>query len=272
MANTENAPEMGVDASPARTRLSDEERKRRAYEADRRRRERERAAKRGEHGPALIRPAAAKTEEERQSRLRAKSKRTRERHAEKIKARKKTSYKASPAATIERSRAWYAANKERAAIRSKERYNAEENTAIGRLWRARNAERVRQYRASRIDHAREYANKRRKTNLLYRITCILRSRLNCAMRRCGAEKSDSTMRLVGCSATHLKQWIEVQFQPGMSWGNQGLGWHVDHRRPLFTFNLLNHEQQKIAFHYTNLRPLWAEDNMARSRINWRESA
>jgi hypothetical protein len=47
----------------------------------------------------------------------------------------------------------------------------------------------------------------------------------------------------------------------MSWENYGRkGWHIDHIRPLSSFDLTDAEQRRIAFHHTNLQPLWASDN------------
>ena len=56
----------------------------------------------------------------------------------------------------------------------------------------------------------------------------------------------------------------------MSWDNYGThGWHIDHIRPCASFDLSDEEQQKICFHYTNLQPLWAEDNLKKSK-KWEE--
>ncbi len=45
----------------------------------------------------------------------------------------------------------------------------------------------------------------------------------------------------------------------MSWSNYGT-WHLDHIVPCVAFDLSQLEEQKKAFHYSNLQPLWAIDN------------
>lgn len=68
--------------------------------------------------------------------------------------------------------------------------------------------------------------------------------------------------LIGCTVEELKRHIESQFEPGMTWENWGYrGWHIDHRTPLASFDLSKSEQVKAAFHFTNLQPLWAGQNL-----------
>lgn len=69
---------------------------------------------------------------------------------------------------------------------------------------------------------------------------------------------------IGCTVAEFKLHIENQFEFGMSWDNYGhRGWHIDHKRPLASFNLEDKAQALKATHYTNLRPLWALDNIAK---------
>ena len=49
----------------------------------------------------------------------------------------------------------------------------------------------------------------------------------------------------------------------MSWDNYG-EWHIDHVIPLSLWDLSKKEDQEMATHYSNLQPLWAKDNIAKS--------
>lgn len=68
--------------------------------------------------------------------------------------------------------------------------------------------------------------------------------------------------LCGISLQGLRNHIEGLFKPGMSWENYGFyGWHIDHVRPCASFEI---HQKKECFHFTNLQPLWAEENLSKS--------
>lgn len=65
---------------------------------------------------------------------------------------------------------------------------------------------------------------------------------------------------LGCTPAQLRAHLERQFLRGMSWANRA-EWHIDHIRPLASFDLTDPDQIKIACHFTNLRPIWAKDNL-----------
>jgi len=95
---------------------------------------------------------------------------------------------------------------------------------------------------------------------LFRLRSVLRARLHGAVS--GEQKTGSAVRDLGCSVLELKAHLEARFRPGMSWENWSKeGWHIDHIQPLASFDLTDREQFLKACHYTNLQPLWAEENL-----------
>lgn len=78
------------------------------------------------------------------------------------------------------------------------------------------------------------------------------------------EKEGTVGELLGCPVVWLEAWLESLFKPGMSWENYGPVWHIDHIKPCAAFNLTDPEQQRICFHWTNLQPLFALDNLRKS--------
>lgn len=106
-------------------------------------------------------------------------------------------------------------------------------------------------------------NRRMANDPIFRLLKNMRRRLGHAVKAAGAKKSCGTMELCGCDGKFLAKHLECLFQPGMTWENYGK-WHVDHIRPCSAFDLSIPEQQKECFHYTNLQPLWASDNLKKS--------
>ena len=83
-------------------------------------------------------------------------------------------------------------------------------------------------------------------------------------------KPTKTTDLIGCSISFLMKHLEDLFVDGMTWENYGLyGWHVDHIVPISSFDLTCEKQQKECFHYTNMQPLWAFDNLSKgASLTW----
>lgn len=113
-----------------------------------------------------------------------------------------------------------------------------------------------------IKRTSNYQVARCKVDPLFKLERNLRARLYHALKNQKADKKYRTKQLTGCELPFLKEYFESKFTEGMSWENHG-EWHVDHIRPCCSFNLTNEEEQKACFHYTNLQPLWAKDNLSK---------
>jgi len=75
------------------------------------------------------------------------------------------------------------------------------------------------------------------------------------------------MKLLNCSIGKLKRYLAKKFYLRvdglkMTLKNYGL-WHIDHIIPCASFDLSKPSEQKKCFHYTNLQPLWAKDNLSK---------
>ena len=143
----------------------------------------------------------------------------------------------------EKSRIYQRKNYKRLAIKKRE-------------WASRNRQSLREKHKIR-------QRKHRKNNLSVRLLENARSRVYAALK--GKVKSAKTMELIGCTIEYLKTYLESQFVKGMKWDNYGrYGWHIDHIIPCAVFDMSNHKEQKECFHFSNLQPLWAEDNLRKS--------
>lgn len=109
-----------------------------------------------------------------------------------------------------------------------------------------------------------YHKNRKNQKIKRRISGNLRSRLRYAIKYNNNVKSESTLKLIGCSIDFLMGWLEKSFTDGMTWANYGK-WHIDHIIPCVSFDLAQKENQEKCFHYTNLQPLWASDNFKKGK-------
>jgi hypothetical protein len=102
------------------------------------------------------------------------------------------------------------------------------------------------------------ANKRRKTDPLFKLIENYRHRVWQSYKGLGFIKNETTLNILGCSIEEFILYIEKKFIKGMTRENYGK-WHIDHIIPLSSAKT-EKEIRKLC-HYTNCQPLWAIDNM-----------
>lgn len=105
------------------------------------------------------------------------------------------------------------------------------------------------------------AKHRYHTDPQYMLRVRLRRRIRKMIGDGKAYKSSQS--IIGCDWATFKAHMEGQFLRGMTWRNYGK-WHIDHIVPCSTFDLTKPDQVERCFHYSNLRPLWAKDNLTKS--------
>lgn len=126
------------------------------------------------------------------------------------------------------------------------------------------AEKARIYTQKNWDKIKErqrlYNNERRKKDPLFKLKCNLACRMTAAIRNRNLIKNTGTKKMLGCDLKTVMSHLEKQFEKGMSWDNHGT-WHIDHIIPCASAK--TEEELIKLFHYTNLQPLWAFDNISK---------
>ena len=102
-----------------------------------------------------------------------------------------------------------------------------------------------------------YMRTRRQNDTEFKIYSNIQSRIYSALKThiIDNKKKESTLNIIGCSIEFYKNWLEFQFNQNMNWSNHGEYWHIDHVKPCASFNLLEENQIKECFNWTNVRPI-----------------
>ena len=138
--------------------------------------------------------------------------------------------------------------------------NAELNKIKSQEYKIKNPEHFKNWVNKNQEHRKRYI-KNYNLKSINRFKNSIRSRVNEIMNR--KYNNPKTTDLLGCDYNFLITYIENKFKDGMSWDNYGYyGWHIDHIIPLSSAK--TEEEICELYHYTNLQPLWAEDNLKKS--------
>lgn len=168
-----------------------------------------------------------------------------------------------PKQTKEEKNLWY---------REYRKKNKEKLNARKRKLRELNKDKIREYQKTYRENNKEALLEKRRLwhskqeqSSNYMLSLRLKSRMRQAIIKGSGFKIGLSQELLGCDWQTVKEWLESQFVDGMSWDNHGVdGWHIDHKIPCSFFDMTNEYEQKQCFHYTNLQPLWAKDNIIKA--------
>jgi hypothetical protein len=134
---------------------------------------------------------------------------------------------------------------------------------IYKKWRSNNIskeqKRSNEWKKNNRDKVNIYKKNIRNLDPVVKLVDNVRNRINQYIKHSNISKHNKTFDIVGCSPEFLKEYLEKQFTNGMSWELMGQHIHIDHIIPLSSAKT-EEEVYKLC-HYTNLQPLWAEDNL-----------
>ena len=186
---------------------------------------------------------------------------------EKIKNKHKINYLNNKENILKRNKAWYLKNIDTCKKYSKLWYanNKEHKKLYDIQYRLKTEEKRKKlqklYRINNSEKIKAYLRNRYKLDKTYKLKEVYRHRILKVIK--GVNKSKPTLKLLGCSVEELWNYLESKFKPGMKKENHGKVWHIDHIMPIASFDLTNPKQQAKCFHYTNLQPLWAHENLSK---------
>lgn len=149
---------------------------------------------------------------------------------------------------------YYLANREVIKERAKawKKNNPERRLENNRRWASNNQEKA-------ADCSRRNKARRMQDPMLAFVEGV-RCLISNSIRKGGYTKRSKTHEILGCDWEFFRSHIERQFMKGMHWGNRGK-WHIDHVLPLAT--AASEEDVIRLNHFTNLRPIWAKDNLSK---------
>lgn len=166
---------------------------------------------------------------------------------------------------------WKLKNRALDRIYSKRNYYENGGKEDKKAYAEKNKEKIKAYK--KTYHKKYYTKNKqrilarliRTRKIKYKVDPQFRLRICVAVRLASAMKhgyvAGTAIESLGCSIKEFKQYLEKKFKPGMTWDNYGYnGWHVDHIKPLCIFDLTDKNQLAEAAHYTNMQPLWKDEN------------
>jgi hypothetical protein len=143
--------------------------------------------------------------------------------------------------------------------------NRDKINNYAKSWRKNNpgksVEYTLKWRDSNREKYNQYQKLSRTNGSLIQLSSNIRNRINKFLKIKNITKRNRTFEIVGCTPELLKEHLEKHFKMGMSWENRN-EWHIDHIIPLSSAKT-EKEFYKLC-HYTNLQPLWAEENIKKS--------
>lgn len=156
--------------------------------------------------------------------------------------------------------------------REYKRRNKEKISEYNKKYKENNKEQIRIYnhnynlenRETIQERQTKTQKERRKIDASFRISKKHRSVLKEDIKREFKMKDNTCNKRYSCDSKFIKEWFEYLFENNMSWDNHGIIWHVDHIKPICSYNLTNKVELKECFHWNNLRPLLIEENQRKT--------
>ena len=153
---------------------------------------------------------------------------------------------------------------------------SEAQKRANKLWNERHPEKRAAYTAARKgaaaneaskrwhvkhpEYSAEYQAAKRASDAFYKLRTILSNQMVRSFKAKSWSKDSKTQTLLGCTFKEFAAHLQSKFKEGMTLENHG-EWHIDHIKPCAL--AASPEELAALFHFTNLQPLWASENISK---------
>jgi hypothetical protein len=166
---------------------------------------------------------------------------------------------------------WYQNNKDKVKEQTTEwvKKNREKVNEKSRRWIRNNPEKHKEIQTRAEEKRRDQRSferaERRKDDLGYLLKERYRDRILKAVKNNCSEKAYKTAELLGCTVPEFIDHLKKTMKEGMTWEKfmESDAIHLDHIKPIASFDLNSSEEQLKCFHYTNYQLLWKKENLSK---------
>ena len=190
---------------------------------------------------------------ENKEKLRECNRQYRKENGEKIKAQRRLKYKENPEKYKKSASEWHKENRVASNKNASNYYQKNKDKLRARA--------LQHYRANKDQIIKKKKEKYQSCGMT-RLRVSMNRSLGTLLRRTGEHKAGTSDKILGYSREDLIARLEVNLQLGMSWDNYG-EWHIDHTIPISHFLRKGETRPQIINALSNLRPLWAKDNLSK---------
>ena len=189
----------------------------------------------------------------------------RRKHKEQIAQRMKKYYNSNTSTIKKKRKEYYEENKKSVNENKRKRYREDIEYAEQR--RKCQRQHIKHLKKNEPDKYRavqnrknEWSKRKARKDPCYRMSRCISSGVRNSLKKAKLKKNNGSFKYISCSPSFLLERLEkMRIERGLN-----EDYHVDHMKPLASFDLSDPEELRRAWHFSNLQSLSPEDNLAKA--------
>lgn len=172
---------------------------------------------------------------------------------------------------IENSKLYYSQNKEKIKNKNNTTECLEKRKEYRRFYYEQNKEYLKAYRKNNNHKTNMKQKERIKTDPMFKLIRLIRSRTLKAVKYYNLSKNSGTMKMLGCDKNtlmeHLQKTGEIYDSNFNVYNYDSCIYHIDHKKTFVDVQKGIYTLEEVC-HYTNLQILPAEMNLSKGGVSW----